>query len=222
MISTRSDEPYSSRLFRQLQFLLDDLSLKLEEFELFAVCTGPGSFTGLRVGLAAVKGWGEVYHTPIAAISGLEAVAAQSRCGAGVVIPVLDARRGQVYVGRYRCESGPAAEEWVAESDESVMTPAEFVEYLAILEKKLATTATLGVVTPYPALLANALEEFRKSSAWGRKILVESVSAVLAPPVGRLGIVHARQNRLTDALGLDANYVRRSDAELNWKGKAAL
>jgi tRNA threonylcarbamoyl adenosine modification protein YeaZ len=222
MVSTRSDEAYSSRLFRQLQFLLDELSLHLEEFELLAVCTGPGSFTGLRVGLAAVKGWAEVYRKPIAAISGLEAVAVQSRCGVDVVIPVLDARRGQIYVGRYRRENGGASDEWLAEREDAVMTPGEFVEELASLEKELAPTATVGVVTPYPILLASFLDEFRASGAWGRSILVESVSAVLAPPIGRLGIVRARQNRLADALSLDANYVRRSDAELNWKGKAAL
>ncbi len=77
-VSTWTDEIYSSRMFRHLEFLLQELSLGLGEFDLFAVAAGPGSFTGLRVGLAAVKGWAEVYRKPIAAVSALEAVAAQS------------------------------------------------------------------------------------------------------------------------------------------------
>jgi tRNA threonylcarbamoyladenosine biosynthesis protein TsaB len=80
--STASDETYSSRLFRQLEFLLAELKRSLQSFDLFAVNSGPGSFTGLRVGLTAAKGWGEVYSKPVIGVSGLEAVAAQSS-GAG-------------------------------------------------------------------------------------------------------------------------------------------
>jgi tRNA threonylcarbamoyladenosine biosynthesis protein TsaB len=77
-------------MFRQLEFLLKELSLGLEQFDLFAVAAGPGSFTGLRVGLAAVKGWAEVYRKPISAVSALEAIAAQSHSSASVIVPVLD------------------------------------------------------------------------------------------------------------------------------------
>lgn len=65
VISTRADENYSSRMFRHLEFLLSDLSLKLDDFDVFAVSAGPGSFTGLRVGLTAAKGWAEVYRKPV-------------------------------------------------------------------------------------------------------------------------------------------------------------
>src|SRR6201987_4652 len=102
VVSTATGEVYSSRMFRELEFLLGELSLRMEEFELFAVAAGPGSFTGLRVGLAAVKGWAEVYRKPIAAVSALEAVAVQARSNAALIVPVLDARRGQLYFGLYR------------------------------------------------------------------------------------------------------------------------
>ncbi|HEX4076200.1 MAG TPA: tRNA (adenosine(37)-N6)-threonylcarbamoyltransferase complex dimerization subunit type 1 TsaB, partial [Candidatus Acidoferrales bacterium] len=101
-ISTSTDEVYSARMFRHVEFLLQELSLRLDEFDLFAVAAGPGSFTGLRVGLAAVKGWAEVYRKPIAAISGLEAVAVQSHSRVPLLVPVLDARRSQIYFGFYR------------------------------------------------------------------------------------------------------------------------
>src|SRR6202167_2397530 len=102
VVSTLAEETYSSRMFRHLEFLLQELSLKLDQFDLFAVAAGPGSFTGLRVGLAAAKGWAEVYQKPVVGISVLEAIAAQSHSNASVVVPVLDAHRGQVYFGVYR------------------------------------------------------------------------------------------------------------------------
>src|ERR1700691_6281976 len=105
VVSTSSDEAYSSRMFRRLEFLLAELKVGLPAFDLFAVTAGPGSFTGLRVGLAAVKGWAEVYGRPIAAISALEAVAIQARSGASMLAPVLDARRGQIYYGFYAAAS---------------------------------------------------------------------------------------------------------------------
>jgi tRNA threonylcarbamoyladenosine biosynthesis protein TsaB len=221
VISTRGDEPYSSRLFRHLQFLLGELSLKLEDFDLFAVCSGPGSFTGLRVGLTAVKGWAEVYRKPVAAISGLQAVAAQCGREADVVIPVLDARRGQVYAGGYRGEGG--AKPHSAECDEQVMTPAEFFERLSKRQADSSVPSSLAIATPDPALLGDALHQFQASSAWARTIRVELVSPILAPHIARLGALRAaRQDRLDDALTLDANYVRRSDAELHWKPPAGL
>ncbi len=85
VVSTFSDEAYSSRMFRQLEFLLAELRVGLAEFDLFAVVSGPGSFTGLRVGLTAVKGWAEVYQRPIAAVSGLEAIASTARVKVGAI-----------------------------------------------------------------------------------------------------------------------------------------
>ena len=127
-VSTWTDEVYSARMFRHVEFLLQELSLRLDEFDLFAVAAGPGSFTGLRVGLAAVKGWAEVYQKPIAAISGLEAIAVQSHSTVPLLVPVLDARRGQIYFGFYRRVD---AERLALEGQECVATPEEFVQALS-------------------------------------------------------------------------------------------
>src|SRR5271154_4603999 len=130
IVSTSSDEAYSSRMFRQLEFLLAELKVGLPEFNLFAVTAGPGSFTGLRVGLAAVKGWAEVYGKPIAAVSALEAVAAQAHSTVPLLAPVLDARRSQVYYGFYAAASEKGQPALRLDGEECVATPAEFLEAL--------------------------------------------------------------------------------------------
>src|ERR1700722_4999001 len=124
VVSTTSEENYSSRMFRHLEFLLHDLSLKLSDFDLFSVAAGPGSFTGLRVGLTAVKGWAEVFSKPVVGVSALEAVAAQAFPRVSTVIPILDARRGQIYCAFYRqTDSG-----WALQGDQRVVSPEELFE----------------------------------------------------------------------------------------------
>ncbi len=200
-VSTWVSETYSSRMFRHLEFLLRELGLDLREMELFAVAAGPGSFTGLRVGLTAVKGWAEVYRKPIAAVSGLEAVAAQAHATEPLLVPVLDARRGQVYGGLYeRLDAN-----LVLRGDEVVMAPGEFLDLL----QSQAGDAPLAFVTPTPEVIAEAVAQSGFLSN-----PIEMVSTVLAPVIGQLGFTRAQRSEVVDALALDANYVRRSDAEL--------
>jgi tRNA threonylcarbamoyladenosine biosynthesis protein TsaB len=205
-------EPYSSRMFRQLEFLLRELSLGVHDFDLFAVGTGPGSFTGLRVGLTAVKGWAEVYGKPIAMISTLEAVAAQSHAKTKRIIPVLDARRGQVYFAAYDSSNCDLA----LIDSERVGTPDEFLEQLEFTPPDGEQPA---VITPVPELLTNLLSRCGTSAARAKQaqLEIEEASPALAPYIGRLGLSRAKEGRITDSLKLDANYVRRSDAELHWK-----
>jgi tRNA threonylcarbamoyladenosine biosynthesis protein TsaB len=205
VVSTWTDETYSSRMFRHLEFLLRELNLDLKQIDLFAVAAGPGSFTGLRVGLAAVKGWAEVYNKPAAGISALEAVAAQAHSPAPLLIPVLDAHRGEIYFGFYRRGDGGLA----VEGEECVMTPGEFVETL----RERAGRGEATIVTPVPEVIAKEKSQIEKFP-----VSVELVSTVLAPLIGQLALGRARRGQLSDALSLDANYVRRTDAEVHLKG----
>jgi tRNA threonylcarbamoyladenosine biosynthesis protein TsaB len=215
-VSTSTGEIYSSRMFRHLEFLLKELSLDLKDFDLFAVAAGPGSFTGLRVGLAAVKGWAEVYRKPIAAISALEAVAAQSHSQASRLVPVLDARRAQIYFGIYKRLAKPHENQLTLEGEECVTTPEEFFGIIS----RLKLHGDFTIATPVPAAIAGALSHYETAFPAAAKVRVDEVSAILAPHVGRLGFERAQRGELADALTLDANYVRRTDAELHWKGPA--
>jgi tRNA threonylcarbamoyl adenosine modification protein YeaZ len=234
VISTRTEENYSSRIFRHLQFLLSDLSLKLDDFDVFAVSAGPGSFTGLRVGLTAAKGWAEVYRKPVVGVSALAAVAFQARAGGAVLVPALDARRGQIYFGIY-CT---AAAGLALDGEEFVVTPEEFAEKLGALAHIRDAhghpgagdvgrpdsagspdggngDAAFTVVTPDASVveLVSRLTLGLPASFAG----LEIVSGVLAPSIGRIAHARALRGDVSDALTLDANYVRRTDAEMRWK-----
>jgi tRNA threonylcarbamoyladenosine biosynthesis protein TsaB len=219
VISTRAEENYSSRIFRHLDFLLSDLSLKLDDFDVFAVSAGPGSFTGLRVGLTAAKGWAEVYRKPVVGVSALEAVAFQARGSSVVAVPALDARRGQIYFGVYRTLAAGLA----LDGEEFVVTPEEFAEKLGALEHSRAGDGIQGsggasgftIVTPDASVVLVASQltsNFPVSFAH-----LEIVSSVLAPSIGRIARARALRGDVSDALTLDANYVRRTDAEMRWK-----
>jgi tRNA threonylcarbamoyladenosine biosynthesis protein TsaB len=204
VVSTWTEETYSARMFRHLEFLLRELSLELKQFDLFAVAAGPGSFTGLRVGLTAAKGWAEVFKKPAAGVSGLEAIAAQAHSTAPLLVPIVDARRGQIYFGFYRrSESGLALE-----GEECVMTPPEFLEGL----RTRASDSEFTIVSPEPEIISKQFSQNEK-----RVSSIEQVSSVLAPLIGQIGYQRAQRGQVSDAVALNANYVRRTDAELHWK-----
>jgi len=212
-VSGYEETPYSMRLFRDIALLQDRADFRLDQIDVFAVAAGPGSFTGLRVGLTAVKAWAEVHRKPIAAVSGLEAIAMESLSGefprvsnARFIAPFLDARRGQVFGAIYRRTSENSMRLELA-SDESILSPDEFLE----LVRKESPQA-VQLVSPSPDVLpATRLSEVLPDAR------ITTVSAALAPAIGRLGFERAKRGDLVDSICLDANYVRRSDAESAWK-----
>jgi len=212
-ISGYEETPHSTRLFRDLSVLQSKAQFSMGQIDLFAVASGPGSFTGLRVGLTAVKAWAEVHGKPIAAVSALEAIAAQA-AGApvsggetGIIAPFLDARRGQIFGSLYRRrQANPATLQRMVE--ESILSPEEFLE----LVKGNVPLGRPVLVSPTAEVLSGSLV-----SQMLPGVNVQAVSPILAPVIGRLGLEQAGRGELLDALRLDANYVRRSDAEAAWK-----
>ncbi len=200
------EEPYASRVFNDLHSLMGETGLGLEDVELFAVGTGPGSFTGLRVGLAAIKGWAEALGRPISAVSCLAAIAAQSQAE-GILAPVMDARGGRVFGAVYRRNSGAEPE---LLGEEVVLTLAEYGEWI---RARLGNERT-RVVTPDVEVVRAAF-----SGAGGDAVVWEEVSRELAPVIGLLGQARANRGELIDALRLEANYVRKPDAEVKWAGQ---
>jgi len=178
---------FSAQLVPQLASLLEKHGASKEDLGGIAVASGPGSFTGLRVGLAAVKGLAEILHVPIAAISLLEAVALSAKEN-GDLIAVLDAGRGEFYVGGYRVAGGVAS----LQESEKLLSRDE----LAALDAAALVTPELAVWE----LLSNSK--------------VRVVNRPGAAAVAEIGARKLRDGVTVSPEELDVNYIRRSDAEI--------
>lgn len=97
---------HSQTILPMVQTLLDSTGMVMADIDLLAVSTGPGSFTGLRIGIAAVKGMAMALGKPCGAVSTLEALAQNLAVFSGIIVSVMDARRSQVYTAQFRCENG--------------------------------------------------------------------------------------------------------------------
>jgi len=122
---------YSERLFRSVEFLFQHLPFQLSDIDLFVAARGPGSFTGLRVGLAAMEGFVAAHGKRGAGISTLEALAWKTGFRDVLIAPAIDARRGDVYGALYRRSRGNGESDTLLEERPPVvLKPAEWLESL--------------------------------------------------------------------------------------------
>jgi tRNA threonylcarbamoyladenosine biosynthesis protein TsaB len=205
-----SPDDYSIWLLPAVNRTIAAARVRLTDIDLFAVAAGPGSFTGVRAGLTTVKAWLEVYGRPAVAVSRLEALAEQASPSSELVAAFVDARREQLFAALFQRNASGFA----LLGEESLIAPQDFLEAVA----QQANGRSVAWVSLDPQALTRA-------PAWpARSSLGESVlpaDPVLAPVIARLAVRAAALGRSVTALGLDANYLRRPDAEIFWKGSAA-
>jgi tRNA threonylcarbamoyl adenosine modification protein YeaZ len=212
VVSHDTSEDYSVWLLPAIGQLLTGLSVAFDDVDAYVAAAGPGSFTGVRVGLTTVKAWAEVTGRPIVSVSRLEALATPASGSHSYVAAFANAQRRQVYGALYRRRN--AILEPVGE--ESVIAPDKFLAWA--VDK--AAGHSIQWISTDPHMLLETEAWRARQSVGALQNFDESVlaaSPVLAPAIGRLGYRLAQQKRFTDPLSLDANYVRRSDAEVFWK-----
>lgn len=95
------EQSLSSTLIPYIDFILKNLKLSISDFDVFGICTGPGFFTGIRVGLSTLSGLLFGMERPIVAVTSLEAVAMKFRGRGTSIVPLIDARREEVYMAKY-------------------------------------------------------------------------------------------------------------------------
>jgi tRNA threonylcarbamoyladenosine biosynthesis protein TsaB len=197
---------YSIWLLPAVGEALKSARVEMRDVELFAVASGPGSFTGVRMGLTTVKAWSEVYDKGIASVSRLEAMASEAPSGSEYVVAFFDAHRDQVYAGLFGRQG--AGLELV--DQEMVAAPADFISWVGQRVQK----ERVSWISMDP-------EKMTAQAAWQERVTagedVVASTKVLAPAIGKIGRLRALDGRLTDVLKLDAEYVRRPDAEAFWK-----
>jgi tRNA threonylcarbamoyladenosine biosynthesis protein TsaB len=182
-----SSDGFAHVLFEQLERLLERLGWRIGEVDCFAAAAGPGSFTGVRVALSAMKGLAEATGRPMVAVSNLEAMAAFG--DAPLRAPVLDARRGEIYGAVYTAELALVQPETVA----------RFQDWIATVPR----AAQFIVADPLPFAASLPSEPVVAPRA-------------LARAVARIAAQRFRAGQALDPAMTDANYVRRADAELKW------
>lgn len=190
-----SPDGFAHILYGHLAKLLAAGGREVREADCFAAATGPGSFTGVRVGLACVKGLAEAAGKPVVGVSNLEAIASFGSAPLRAV--VLDARRGEVYGAVYDVAGRAVVPETVG----------PFPAWLATLPEGEIQFLSTDLAPFLPALAGT---RFAAST-------FTTVPRALAAAIGRIALARLREGRAADAAALDANYVRRSDAELFWK-----
>ncbi|HPT83967.1 MAG TPA: tRNA (adenosine(37)-N6)-threonylcarbamoyltransferase complex dimerization subunit type 1 TsaB [Limnochordia bacterium] len=194
---------HSERLIPALDELLGHARIKLEEVGLISVVTGPGSFTGLRIGLATAKGFGYALGLPLVGVTTLEAFGWQFKVFPGVVVALIDARRRSAFWQAFQAGEGL--------TEPGHGTLAEVLEWCAAQPSAPFLFVGDGAVN-YRQEIEAALE-----------------AAVFAPPalsllrpsaVAHLGLVRYQAGRISDAFALNPTYMRLTEAERKWQEKA--
>jgi tRNA threonylcarbamoyladenosine biosynthesis protein TsaB len=194
---------FSAQMIPQIAALLAKHGYSRSDLAAFAVVSGPGSFTGLRVGLAAIKALAEVLRKPIAAVSLLEAIAWSSP-SRGRILAALDAGRNEIYVGDYERVDDKRADDKRSERDHKPVL-LKHSERLLTRDEFLPEANGKLVVTPDSALA---------ESLCAAGLQCERIDYPDSGVIARLGWQRLQRGQTVRPDELEANYIRRSDAEI--------
>ena len=188
---------HSERLMAMVDGLLRDCGWKAEQLDALAVSIGPGSFTGLRVGIATVKGLALALALPVASVPTLDALASNVPFADAPVCPLLDARKGEVYLAVYR---------WNDDRPERVS------DYLALSPRQAAERLTAPVIVLGDGVAACL--PFLSHLGAGLRIAPSTHALPSAAVVGRIGHAQLVAGQSVAADALVPLYLRPSEAEL--------
>jgi len=222
-------DDYSAWLLPAIDRALRVGGVFFDDIDVFVAASGPGSFTGVRVGLTTVKAWAEVTRKPIVGVSRLEALATQSAPAVGdFVAAFTNAQRKQIYGALYRREQHQSSDDMALTriGEETVIAPEAFLTWAV----ENSAGAAIHWISTDPEMLtetegwvarqnndAQPTVDATAAIAPGEtEVQVQATSPFLAPAIGKLGHRLATMKQFIDPLRLDANYVRRSDAEVSW------
>ncbi len=195
---------HAERLPFEIVALVEAHGLTLADLDLFAVASGPGSFTGLRIGIATVQGLALVQGRRIVGVSALDALAqiGSRHAEAGARVAAwIDAHRGDVFTALYEVTDAPLF------SPERLMP----IEAPAVGDPDAALARWKGkldiVIGDGAALYVDLIERV----ALGAQVIA---APLLAGAIGRLAVARARRGDSVDPAGIQPLYVRRPDAEI--------
>lgn len=192
-------ETHSKHLMEMINTIIGMSGLNFSDLDGFAVTIGPGSFTGLRIGISTVKGLAVASEKPVVGVSSLETLALQVYYSRDLICPMLDARKGEVYFSRYRYMDGHL----IKQTKERVAPPEKALDGLnesclfvgngAILNKKMILEK-MGECASFAPMIQNTIR---------------------ASTLAYLSMSKFENNDTDDVEKILPYYIRKSDAELN-------
>ncbi|MCL4516828.1 MAG: tRNA (adenosine(37)-N6)-threonylcarbamoyltransferase complex dimerization subunit type 1 TsaB [Firmicutes bacterium] len=194
---------HSERMMPALVRVMEDAGISASQIDGVAVAIGPGSFTGIRIGVAGAKGLAYTLSKPVIGISTLDALAFGMSLAATLICPVLDAKRGQVYTAIYQGAGRPDS------------PPRRLTEYLAVdIEEVLGKLVELGGEV---VLLGDGVEpnlpKIQDLLGERARIVPHTVGTMRAGWVAQLGMARLADGVLDDPLSLLPLYVRPPEVD---------
>jgi tRNA threonylcarbamoyladenosine biosynthesis protein TsaB len=193
---------YNQRLLPGIERILTDAGWSLDDLDGFAVSLGPGSFTGLRIGLSIVKGLAWATGKPLVGVPTLDGLAANVSFVPYMICPILDARKGEIYAALYR------------QGDEGI--PERLTSYMAIKPEEMLALISETTVIIGDGLLSHG-DYLRRELGNLLVLAPPHLSVIHASSVAWLGWHRLRSGEFEDVSSCTPLYVRPSEAELNRK-----
>jgi len=198
-------QTHAKHLMGMIQATIRSAEINFADLEGFAVSRGPGSFTGLRIGISTVKGLATATGKPVIGVSTLDALAMQSANASYLICSLLDARRGEVYYCGYRYLEGVLKKE----TAEQLLTPEKLLQGI----NEVCVFIGKGSVV-YRDTIVNKL---------GKLALFEPAAhhTIRASTVADIAIERLLSGDTDDAATFVPVYLRKSDAEINLRYRAS-
>ena len=207
-VSVGFDEDRSEKLWLEIDLLVRDAGITIQDLDLFAVCVGPGGFTGLRVGMAAAKGFAVAANKPMIGVTSLEAAAANVK-STRPVLAILNAYKGEVYSQLFSANGQRGV---VAENEPLVSTLGLALERVAHIDQ--VVFAGDAAIENAKAITEFASESRRDGSSQTSRAW--SIGSPVSPAEGvaRLALMRYLKGEAETPESVAACYVRRAEAEL--------
>lgn len=199
-ITTNIAKNHSVRLMPAVEKLMKDVNVNPSELDRIIVAKGPGSYTGVRIGLATAKTMAWALNIPVIGVSSLEVLAYQGILFDGIICPFFDARRGLVYTGAYQWKNEKL--ETVMEEENILMT--EWLEKLKESGEKVLFLSQ--DIEPFREVIAAYLQD---------KAVIADESFQL-PRAAHLALL-GKEREADSVHALVPNYLRLAEAEANWQ-----
>lgn len=196
--SLSQDMSHSEKLVPMIKEVLDSLNLTIKDIDAFGVSIGPGSFTGLRIGIATMKAFAHLFDKPIVGVSTLEALAYNLPYN-NIIVPMIDARRERVYTGIYK---------WEGTNLITLMEPdvVEVKELLQTLQKYDDIVVNGDGSSVFKDIIQNELKDKVRFSTIGQNMC-------RASSICELALLKYNNNIVDDYFTLAPDYLRETQAQ---------